>query len=239
MYNALKRHPAAFGAIFCFLVYFLPLAIFGVWGSFSEEKIPVWLARKGYPSVLKVAIAWLAISLVLSFLAYLVFVYVLPSKDIPVVHLSYALDRLRDHDRMALDNYQQVEITNEGPGIVFHVKVSDIAFGNGRVGAFSEIPSVRVGASVPVEIEILENDVPVFARRDLAHALHDSVIQRAGDAWEDGRQDIATISYPLSVKYRDNAGRLFESTHEIRAYEPPAFQRIRTDFVKVKEIRLR
>lgn len=238
MYNALKRHPAIFGAIFGFLVYALPLAIAGVWGSFSDEKIPGWLAKRGYPGMLKILIVWALIALVLSFLAYLFFVFILPSKDIPVLHLSYALDRLMEHDRIAMNNYQQVEVRNEGPGVVFRVNLSDVDLENGRVATFTEIPSIRPQDSVFAEVEVQEDEIPVFGRRDLAHALHDSVIQRAGDAWAAGRRDI-DISYPVLVRHRDSAGRLFESKHEIRAYDAPAFQRIRIDFVKHKEIRLR
>src|SRR5207253_4531753 len=68
-----NRRPAIFGAVILFLVFTLPVAILGVWDKFSDEKVPIWLAKRRYPSVTKVFIAWVAISLVLSLAVYFIF----------------------------------------------------------------------------------------------------------------------------------------------------------------------
>jgi hypothetical protein len=234
MYNTLKKHPAVFTAILGFMAYVLPLAVAGVWGNFSDEKIPGWLEKRGYPGVLKVLIVWTVVALLCSLIFYVIVVFVMPSER-PVVHLSYAVADLSEHDNWRMDDCQQLRVTNDGPGRVIGVKVSDIDLRNGSVASFDEIEGIGQGETVLASPNIVnsETGVPVFAPADLAHALHDSVGAQTAAAFGDGRQ---TIDYPVLVKYRNVVNETFQTEHEIRAYDPPIFLRVGIAYLRVKRV---
>jgi hypothetical protein len=71
-FESLKRHAPGSASILGFLVYALPFAVAGVWGNFSDERIPVWLQGRGYPSVTKILIGWAIFSFVVSLFTYIV-----------------------------------------------------------------------------------------------------------------------------------------------------------------------
>ena len=71
--GVIVRNRNMASAVFFFLVYGLPFAVLGVWDKFEKEKtVPQWLAAKGWPTMTKLALGWLAIALVLSVIFYLV-----------------------------------------------------------------------------------------------------------------------------------------------------------------------
>jgi hypothetical protein len=91
----IRRYPlvTAGAGIFFNLGFVLPFALFNIWDKFSEDKVPIWIARRGWTMTGAIAI-WLGGALVLSLLLvlvlYLVSKYCLTSTTTPLTASSAA-----------------------------------------------------------------------------------------------------------------------------------------------------
>lgn len=65
-----RKAGATAASVLAFLLVAVPLGIAGVWGSFSDEKIPQWLATRGYPNVIQILLIWTGFAVLISILVY-------------------------------------------------------------------------------------------------------------------------------------------------------------------------
>src|SRR5215217_7039214 len=73
-------------AFFAFLVFGLPFAIFGIWGSFEKDKtIPQWLAERGW-SMRQIVVPYLISAAVVSFVLYLILAAYSRRRERPNLH---------------------------------------------------------------------------------------------------------------------------------------------------------
>jgi hypothetical protein len=152
----------------------------------------------------------------------------------PLVNLSFDLtDLFRDHAHIEIDNYQRVILRNEGPVTVFEVTISEIDLGDGWRVEFDLVPRLGIEERL-IDANVTFEGLPVpLGSHDLAQALFRSVNSKAEAAFA---LDLAQITYPIILRFRDVGGRWFESLCEIRAYGQPLYQTVTIVFKAVNEV---